>query len=1162
MDLDTLLHHRDFVRALARSLVADPHGADDAAQEAIVAALRNGPRAEGDLRGWFARVIVNIRKNAVRGAARRAERELRIAKPNRIPSTADVVAHEELRRRVVAAVLALEDPYRSAVLARYFNQLAPRAIASELGIPAATVHTRLKRALQLLRTRLGPETLLSLAPLAAAPPLFRSPLSAAAGAVVATKTNTLLITGAAAAIALAVGFVGIPLLRQAWQPKPRGNDVVALAQQPSTSTHPAPAAPESASARAAAATSTPQIRGRVVDRDGRALAGARVVAYADTFTRPLLLGEIGAPSSGARATTCDSDGRFTIAIAGEAPLYCLYADATGGYLGSNSDVRAGDDVTIIAEHCGAIVGVVRNRDGEPVPNVTVEFRALLEGLQIGKSARTDAEGRYRIEGAAMPPGRLAAPGNGWNCEGLFATAPGFAPTFMEFLKHPANAADMEQDIYITRGATIRGRVFDAETTLPIANARVVCGAHDSYWGRGLRKGRDFIPHFTDRTLCETKSNAEGVYEIANIPVWGGYAEMHGMGYLYIGCTPEGYVPRSDTLRQLEDQPDSEGGVVVESKDFDLDCWRAGAIRGRIVDDRQAPIANTKLWIKTLDVSRGAWSWFYWGIVHPTHWADTDDKGTYAIPFVATTSAGPNRVQLSIEEQQTGFAHSELTVEARRGEWVTAPDLVVARVPARNVDVRVVDIDGKPIWGASVGPINYREELTDRDGRVLLRLPIPSNTTGQRDPFTGPFAIVAKAAGYAPETSDPLTVEPNGTQQLRLVLRRPTTLSGRVVDTNGAAVRASVQVGNGSLAFEDVFSRQVIINRNAPTAMKIYGGVQSGPDGVFEFTNIPPGPYHISAQRMDYGGRAFEARLSGVATGARDVVLVLPAEQPKKKTGGMITGRALDAETKRPLLHFYVNIPSADGGADFGGGNRRDLAPGLFQYEDIPPGTYELVLRAEGYAPRKLENVGVASEKTTGPLTILVDRGAILRGTVRGEFAEGAPANVYFEDSEAGRSIGGAEVTNGHFEKPALAPGAKVVMTASPKGGNAVYLLSGAHAIAQSVYTIPKDRAIIDEEFTLVSAYKVAVLAKCARRGSQSSLSQKEQYELDGASRLEVRDEKGGVVLQRNYFVDRNYEIWLAAGTYTIRAEVPGAPSQEKAVVVSGGALLPVEFSLP
>src|SRR5205823_5109556 len=69
-------------------------------------------------------------------------------------STADVVAEAESHKRLVLAVLELPEPYRSTVLLRWFEDLAPRDVAGRTGVPVETARTRLKRAHGMLRARL------------------------------------------------------------------------------------------------------------------------------------------------------------------------------------------------------------------------------------------------------------------------------------------------------------------------------------------------------------------------------------------------------------------------------------------------------------------------------------------------------------------------------------------------------------------------------------------------------------------------------------------------------------------------------------------------------------------------------------------------------------------------------------------------------------------------------------------------------------------------------------------------------------------------------------------------------------------------------------------------------------------------------------------------
>src|SRR5262249_21883508 len=58
---------------------------------------------------------------------------------------------------IAAAFAALEEPYKSTLFLRYFDDLTPSQIAVQTGAPVETVKTRLKRGLANLRARLDAE---------------------------------------------------------------------------------------------------------------------------------------------------------------------------------------------------------------------------------------------------------------------------------------------------------------------------------------------------------------------------------------------------------------------------------------------------------------------------------------------------------------------------------------------------------------------------------------------------------------------------------------------------------------------------------------------------------------------------------------------------------------------------------------------------------------------------------------------------------------------------------------------------------------------------------------------------------------------------------------------------------------------------------------------
>ena len=160
IDHQLLLAQAGWVRGLAGSLVRDPLGAEDVAQETLLAALASpGLRVDDErtLRAWLARVVTNLSRLSVRGNARRRSREQTVARSERIPSTSETVERASQLQGVVEAVLALDEPYRSTVLLRFFEGLGYEEIGRRTGASAVTVRKRLSRGLERLRNGLDEE---------------------------------------------------------------------------------------------------------------------------------------------------------------------------------------------------------------------------------------------------------------------------------------------------------------------------------------------------------------------------------------------------------------------------------------------------------------------------------------------------------------------------------------------------------------------------------------------------------------------------------------------------------------------------------------------------------------------------------------------------------------------------------------------------------------------------------------------------------------------------------------------------------------------------------------------------------------------------------------------------------------------------------------------
>ena len=150
VSIEELLDHADWVRRLAARLVSEAD-LDDVVQDTWLRALNSPPRSKGNLRGWLRTVVVNVVRGRARSRQRRAFREEHAARPEALPPTDEVVAEARLQRDLADRVLALEEPYRSVLLKRFFRDESPRRIAHELQRPLATVRTQIQRGLERLR---------------------------------------------------------------------------------------------------------------------------------------------------------------------------------------------------------------------------------------------------------------------------------------------------------------------------------------------------------------------------------------------------------------------------------------------------------------------------------------------------------------------------------------------------------------------------------------------------------------------------------------------------------------------------------------------------------------------------------------------------------------------------------------------------------------------------------------------------------------------------------------------------------------------------------------------------------------------------------------------------------------------------------------------------
>jgi RNA polymerase sigma factor (sigma-70 family) len=158
---DALLREAGWIRRLAQRLLGgDDGGAEDVTQDVLAAALERRPQLTGHelgLRAWLAKVTRHrasrIRTQALRRrAVPIAEVDAPLGRADDEPPEA--VARLEFHKRLVDEVLALPEPYRGVVVARFFEGLDVEEIARRRGASDAAIRKQISRAVGRLRDRL------------------------------------------------------------------------------------------------------------------------------------------------------------------------------------------------------------------------------------------------------------------------------------------------------------------------------------------------------------------------------------------------------------------------------------------------------------------------------------------------------------------------------------------------------------------------------------------------------------------------------------------------------------------------------------------------------------------------------------------------------------------------------------------------------------------------------------------------------------------------------------------------------------------------------------------------------------------------------------------------------------------------------------------------
>jgi RNA polymerase sigma-70 factor (ECF subfamily) len=477
---ELLIAHVGWIRELARHMAADAHVADDIAQEACVAALERPPSDALRFREWLASVMRNALRQRGRSDVRRELREEIAARSEQLEASDRLVERVAVERELVAAVLELDEPYRTAILLRFFEELPPREIARRLNVPVNTVHSRLARGLARLRERLDHQHGTRAAWLAL---LF--PGAGKSGGLSSAIVGGWIMNAKVALCILGAIVIGTVVVLSTL----RGDGARTSVDDSRTATHAAGDKAEPLASNVALGEA-PLASDRAPSPTEKVKSAPNAVSLApSTATEHVIRGRVldeqAAPVSSVRVKL-DDPSRSVEAESGAGGRFELTTSAISGSIRASaprvSTVRAGvfhpgstiDPLVIIAPSID-LGGEVVDPDGRPVMRARVDlalprgfetrFTQILESTSVlGWEAYTDESGRFDLPHVPRVDGStLRAVVDGYQANEV--PCPGFTDRGVVIaLKRP--------DVQLS--GALRGRVVDANGA-PVPQARVALG---------------------------------------------------------------------------------------------------------------------------------------------------------------------------------------------------------------------------------------------------------------------------------------------------------------------------------------------------------------------------------------------------------------------------------------------------------------------------------------------------------------------------------------------------------------------------------------------------------------------------------------------------------------------------------------------------------------
>ena len=778
------------------------------------------------------------------------------------------------------------------------------------------------------------------------------------------------------------------------------------------------------------------ITGSVMTSDGAPVAGARVSIFAPELPDARRARLLSPQPARVPIDSVQTDGKGAFSLASPKDAVDELRVDAAGYEPESRRVERDEDAGAIAVSARATHKGTVTAGGKPVANATV----VLSYDGTDYTARTDAQGRYEAPEpkrarmiAVLHPDyaideemfvRAAVPASelnrtlhaGTKLAGRVVAADGttgvagatlfvdqwpvatsgddgsftipHAPAKWSTLtarkdaligQRSSDSAKGALTLKLEKAAVVSGRVTDAKTKLPVANAHV-----------SLSSGRRMM--IFDSPGLGAYTDAKGAYSISG-----------PAGAYTVNVTHPAFDVGSAEVTVLAGQTVARD-VTVE---------QLARISGVVVDDAQKPVVATSVTAEPA------------GDMNPMRMIS---RGGMFRQASRTVSGPDGRFSIRVSPEQDLRLHAR-----KRGLPLTKGDTLNLAPAERKTGVVLViptgfavsgvvkDGDGNPLSGVSV---TASETPGGRGGMIVRQFVMLGGPgeeedvvrTGSDGTFTmrlveGTYDFAFRREGFAPKAVRAQNVGAQNTPVLETTLDPAVEITGRV--TRGGVGIADVNVSSFAMAGDPA---------NAVT----------GPDGSFTLGGLAPGSIRLMVRKES----DFIQDQRTVTAPARDVVIDFPA-------GGRVSGRVVEKGTNKPITSFQAGLSTSRGGGGFvmmGPPQLKSFTSddGSFVLENVPAGATNIVAQAPGYSNGRV-NVDVEEGKTVSDVVVELDTGVRLVGKITGpNGAALSDASVQMQPSPNGQFARSGSIrrattdANGEFTLDALDPGEETFEISHPK----------------------------------------------------------------------------------------------------------------------------------